>query len=419
MRGPHLVISCFAILGLILSGIAISPANATSNSTLAAILVSATKPSTTPPSDTLTVTFVSEGTNQLSPEGCLPGDIILLGTPGSFFDYLIPGRFQHTVIYCGQVKPGEQIWDRTNKRWMPVGTHYVIHSTKSSEQGNGLGYDTWEVAVNAHAGEAVVLRVFKPGGVPLTASERQAIVNFLKSQLAGGPDGYPVGPAYDWGWTSKQVLASEPNPVSGVSGYYCSEAAWAAYKYVLGIDLDSETSPFGLGVSPDDLLHSQYTSVIAGDVDGSRWSAASGLYKLTVYLKEIYYYDDYDPWPWGAGEEYVKAFIGDGFFPTEEGYPGSGKIGLCPEGWWSRDGPGLLSWNKYFYSIINYGRDAKIRIEAWEHDDIGGDDQYPPFQLYWSPSQWHQYIGKGWNVVNANFSDCRYTVYFRIDPISW
>ncbi|MEM2957968.1 MAG: hypothetical protein QW261_06755 [Candidatus Jordarchaeaceae archaeon] len=416
MRRVHLVVLGFAILGLMLGGIATSSAKTASNSALSAILASASKPSAT-----LTPAFASDGVNQVSPQGCLPGDIIILGTPDSFFDYLIPGQFQHTVIYCGQVQPGEQIWDRTHKQWMPVGTHYVIHSTKSSEQGNGLGYDTWEVAVNAHADEALVLRVLKPGGVPLTASERQAIVNFLKSQLTGGTDGYPVGPPYDWGWLYQQELASEPNPLSGVSGYYCSEAAWGAYKHVLGIDLDSETSPLDIGVSPDDLLHSQYTSVIAGEVGSATWSAANGVYKLTVFVDEIYYDDDYDPWPKGAGEEYIKSFSGDGIYPTEEGYPGSGKIGLCPEGWWSRDGAGPLDWNKYFYALISYDRDAKVRIEAWEDDDIDGDDQYPTWQWYWSPSQWHQYINKGWywSGYRVDLGDCRYTVYFRIDSVSW
>ncbi|MFW9932082.1 MAG: hypothetical protein ACFFDR_05435, partial [Candidatus Thorarchaeota archaeon] len=95
--------------------------------------------------------FASDGVNQVSYSGCLPGDIIILGTPGSFFDYLIPGDYSHTVIYCGLVQQGEQIWDRTNKVWMSVGTPYCIHSTKSDVQGNGLGYDTWYTAVNAHA----------------------------------------------------------------------------------------------------------------------------------------------------------------------------------------------------------------------------------------------------------------------------
>ncbi len=368
-----------------------------------------------------TAGFASDGVNQVSYLGCLPGDIIVLGTPGSFFDYLIPGTYQHTVIYCGLVQPGEQIWDRTNKVWMAVGTPYCIHSTKSDVQGNGLGYDTWATAVNAHAEDALVLRVLKANGAPLTASERASIVSFLKSQLTGGTDGYPVGPPYDWGWTSKQVYASESNPLSGVAGYYCSEAAWAAYYAVLGIDLDSDTSPLDLGVSPDDLLHSQYTSVIAGEVGAVTWSASAGLYRLTVFVDEVYYDDDYDPWPKGAGEEYLKSFSGDGIIPTEQGYPGSGKIGRTPDGYWSRDGAGPLDWNKYFYAIVNYGRDVKVRIEAWEDDDVDSDDQYPVWQWYWSPSSWRQYINAGWywSGSRIDLGDCRYTIYFRIDSVSW
>ncbi|MCF2137679.1 MAG: hypothetical protein K9W43_10660 [Candidatus Thorarchaeota archaeon] len=367
------------------------------------------------------VAFSSGGTNQVSNLGLLPGDIIILGTPGSLTDYLIPGDFSHSEMYCGLVKPGELIWDRTHKNYMPVNTPYVIHSTKSAEQGNGLGYDTWATAVNEHAENVLVLRVLKGNGVPLSSSEREAVVNFLKSQLSGGTDGYPVGPAYDWGWTSKQVYASETNPLSGVKGYYCSEAVWAAYYHVLGIDLDSDTSTLGLGVSPDDLWHSQYTSVIAGEVGTTTWSASAGLYKLTVFVDEIYYDNDYDPWPKGAGEEYIKSFSGDGVYPTAQGYPGNGKIGDSPDGYWHRSGSGALDWNKYFYTVINYNRYTKIRIEAWEQDSVDSDDQYPVWQWYWSPSTWHQYLNHGWywSGYRVDLGDCRYTVYFRIDSVAW
>lgn len=365
--------------------------------------------------------FASDGVNQVSYSGCLPGDIIILGTPGSFFDYLIPGDYSHTVIYCGLVQQGEQIWDRTNKVWMSVGTPYCIHSTKSDVQGNGLGYDTWYTAVNAHAEDALVLRVMKGNGVTLTSSERSAVITFLKSQLSGGTDGYPVGPAYDWGWTSKQIYATDSNPLSGVRGYYCSEAAWAAYYHILGIDLDAETSTLGLGVSPDDLWQSQYSSVIAGEVGSTTWSAGTGLYKLTIFVDEIYYDNDYDPWPKGAGEMYIKSISGDGIYPTKQGYPGNGKIGDTPDGYWSRNGAGALDWNKYFYTIINYNRDAKVRIEAWEVDDIDSDDQYPTFQWYWAPSSWHSYVGNGWywSGSRVDLGDCRYTIYFRIDTVVW
>ncbi|MEM2884667.1 MAG: hypothetical protein QXF24_01095, partial [Thermoproteota archaeon] len=128
-----------------------------------------------------------------------------------------------------------------------------------------------------------------------------------------------------------------------------------------------------------------------------------------------------DPFPRGAGEEYIKSFCGDGLYPTHEVYPGSGKTGLPPEGCWPLDDHGPLEWNKYFYALVNYGRDVKVRIEAWEHDAIDPDDQYPAFQLYWPPSEWHQYVDKGWfcGGLRYDLGDCGYTVYFMIEPVDW
>ncbi len=362
----------------------------------------------------------SSGTKEIDPEGLLPGDIILLGSIDSSIVNFFVGTYEHTAIYCGKVHPDEQIWDRTNKVWIEPGTDYVIHSTKSEKAGNGIGYDTFETVVS-QAKESIVLRVLKPDGIPLTAAEREAVVDFLKSQLSGGKDGYPVGPAYDWGWTCKQELATEKNPFSGIAGYYCSEAAWGAYKHVLGIDLDSETTPFNVAVSPDDLLHSQFTSVVACKSDMATFSAGEGIYKLTVFVDEICYDIDYDPWPRGAGEEYIKSFCGDFFYPTKEVYPGSGKIGLPPKGCWPCDGQGSLDWNKYFNTLINYARDVELRIEAWEYDDIDPDDQYPAWQLYLTTQEWHQYIDKGWfcGGFDCDLGDCSYTVYFRIESVAW
>lgn len=87
--------------------------------------------------------FAGDGVNSLSYVGLVPGDIILLGTDDTIFDYLIPGEFSHTEIFCGFVQSGEWIWDRDNHEWMAPGTPYVIHSTKSDNAGNGLGYSTW------------------------------------------------------------------------------------------------------------------------------------------------------------------------------------------------------------------------------------------------------------------------------------
>ena len=126
----------------------------------------------------------------MSYNGLVPGDIILLGTPGTMFDYLIPGEFSHTEIFCGLVQTGENIWDRDAHQWMATGTPYVIHATKSDNAGNGLGYSVWGVAVNDHADEAVALRV-----KGITNAQRQQAVDWMKSKLNGGSDGYPIGPA--------------------------------------------------------------------------------------------------------------------------------------------------------------------------------------------------------------------------------
>jgi len=372
----------------------------------------------------LGVAFASDGKNTVSTANLLPGDIIILGTDGTFFDYLIPGKYTHTELYCGTVKSGELIWDRDAHRWMPVGTHYVIHSTKSDNAGNGLGYSTWAEGVQNHADNILVLRVLKSNGATLSSSERTGVVNWAKSKLSGGTDGYPIGPAYDWGWLSQQIGVDSMWPAP--PGYYCSEIVWAAYKAYLGIDLDSNTSPFGIGVSPDDIWHSQYTSVIAYETGSSTFNAPSDIVKLSVFVDEIYYDNDYDPWPSGAGEMYIKSRSGVGqndndgnMLATEQYYPGNGKIGDSP-GHWSRDGSGALNWDRYFYSLVPVNRYMRIRVEAWEKDGWpNADDQYPTWQWYWSYSTWSQYQNMGWYTSGSriDLGDCRYTIKFRIDTV--
>jgi hypothetical protein len=105
--------------------------------------------------------FAGDGTNTVSTANLLPGDIIVLGTSGTFFDYLIPGTYSHSELYCGVVQSGESIWDRDHHVWMAVGTPYVIHSTKSDNAGNGVGYSTFADAVNAHADNILVLEFLK------------------------------------------------------------------------------------------------------------------------------------------------------------------------------------------------------------------------------------------------------------------
>jgi hypothetical protein len=358
--------------------------------------------------------FASDGVNYVSTNNLLPGDIIVLGTDGTFFDYLIPGKYSHSELYCGVVQSGESIWDRDAHVWMAVGTPYVIHSTKSDNAGNGVGYSTWTEAVNNHADNILVLRVLKADGSTLTASERAAVVNSAKSRLSGGVDGNPIGPAYDINWLAQQEWGDS---------YYCSELCWAAYKSVLGLDLDSNTSPFGIGVSPDDLWNSQFTSVVAYESGSTTVNAPDDIVRLTVFVDEIYYDNDYDPWPLGSGEEYIKSISGLGntdndgnLLATQQGAPGCGKIGSTPDGYVSRNGAGAVDWNRYFYSLVLIDQNLRIRIEAWEVDDSSGDDQYPTWQWLWGYSTWSAYKDNGWYTSGSrvDLGDCRYTIQFTI-----
>jgi uncharacterized protein YycO len=368
--------------------------------------------------------FAGDGTNNLSPNNLLPGDIIILGTADTFFDFLIPGKYSHTELYCGTVKSGEKIWDRDHHEWMATGTHYVIHSTKGDVSGDGLGYSTWEEGVNNHADFVMVLRVLKANGGTLSSSQRNGIVNWAKGKLTGGTDGYPIGPQYDWGWLSKQIGVDSMWPAP--NGYYCCELIWAAYYDYMGIDLDAETSPFDIAVTNDDLWHSQYTSVIAYEFGSTTFNAPSDICRLSVFVDEIYYDDDYDPWPSGSGEEYMISRSGLGnrdndntMLATEQQAPGNGKIGQAP-GHWSRSGKGALNWNKYFYSLVPNNRYLRLRIEAWEKDGWpNADDQYPVFQKYWSYSTWKNYRGDGWISLGyrVDKGDCRYTIQYKIDTV--
>jgi hypothetical protein len=380
--------------------------------------------------DIIASDFASDGHNTMSCANLRPGDIILLGSPDTIFDYLIPGVWSHTVIFMGTVAAGESVWDRTNHIWMAEGTPYCIHSTKSDVQGNGLGYDTFYNAVNAHAGNTVALRIVKAGGVLLTTTDEDNMKAWLKAQLEGGIDGYPVGPGYDFNWLAKQTTVdtgTEPwLPPFAPNGYYCSELAWAMAKTQFNLDLDGDFSPLDVGVSPEDLYWSQYTSVIAceqttdpnGNTIYQKYDASADLYKVTVFVDEIYYDDDYDPWPSGAGEEYFEFYIGDGYFPVMEQHPyGDGKKGNGVETWVSRDGSGAVNWDRYGYTLIASGAPLKIRICPGEVDDTSGDDWYPAWQWWWNVGGWSGYINGGWSWSGsrADLGDCRYTVYFRID----
>ncbi|MHA1196777.1 MAG: YiiX/YebB-like N1pC/P60 family cysteine hydrolase [Promethearchaeota archaeon] len=270
------------------------------------------------PTSGLKASFASSGTNTMSPNNLLPGDIILLGTDDTFFDYLIPGKWSHTVIFGG-IAGYHEIWATEEGTWVPAGEAWVVHSTKDSID-SGLRTSRFITVVNHHAGNVVAMRVLKPGGVLMTASERQAIVDFAVSKIG-------LDEGYDWNWLGKQVGIDTADPEIAPDGYYCSELAWAAYKSVLGIDLDGDFSPFNIGVSPEDLYWSQYAQVIAlemnsdpngNPVPGGAYAvdASNDLYKLTVFIDEVYYDDEHEGWLMGDGEMYLKLWIGEAYFPS-------------------------------------------------------------------------------------------------------
>ncbi|MBD3253537.1 MAG: hypothetical protein GF383_00510, partial [Candidatus Lokiarchaeota archaeon] len=262
--------------------------------------------------------FASSGTNDMSSNNLLPGDIILIGTDNSMFDYLIPGKWSHTVI-IGGVAGYHEVWATEEGTWVPQGETWVVHSTKDDD-GNGLRTSRYTTVVNDHAGNAVAIRILKPGGALLSASERQDVVDFATSKI-GTDEGY------DWNWLGKQVGVDTADPEIAPDGYYCSELAWAAYKSEIGIDLDGDFSPFNIGVSPEDLYWSPYAQVIAlemnsdpngNSVPGGAYAvdASDDLYKVTVFVDEVYYDDEHEGWLMGDGEMYLKLYIGEAYFPS-------------------------------------------------------------------------------------------------------
>ncbi|MHA1812806.1 MAG: YiiX/YebB-like N1pC/P60 family cysteine hydrolase [Candidatus Thorarchaeota archaeon] len=371
----------------------------------------------------------SSGTNDLDWHGLLPGDIILVSNPGSLTDGLIPGQFQHAALYCGLVKPFEKIWDCYGEKWMDAGTPYVIQATLK-----GFGYDTFEHAVNNAYEDVVVLRVLNKDGSALTSSQRASVITYLKSQLSGGPDGYPVGPDYDF----YVGVINKPGESSADHGFYCSEAVWAGYHHALGIDLDSNfvkeiTVPLWLrivlcaapgvsvspvmhyfGVAPDDLLHSQYTSVVAGEVGSERWNPSPSQYRVTTYVEKVYFNDDYDGGLAGPGEIYLITKTGDYDYPTEKAFPGSGKIGDAPDVVYVRDGPGYVTFSATSYALVGYNRDVVVNVQAWEHDTLS-NTAYPSMRMEFDTSVWHAYVGTGWHYFIRHTSDCTYYIKVRFD----
>jgi hypothetical protein len=373
----------------------------------------------------LIVAFASDGSNTMSPDNLLPGDIILLGTDDTIFDYLIPGKWSHTEI-VGGVAGYHEIWATEEGTWVPEGETWVVHSTKDDTD-SGLRTSRYNTVVNDHAGNVVAIRILKPGGVQMSSSERAAIVNFATSKIG-------LDEGYDWNWLGKQVDIDTADPEIAPDGYYCSELAWAAYQSVLGINLDGDFSPFNIGVSPEDIYWSQYAQVIAlemnSDPNGNsvpggayKIDASNDLYKLTVFVDEVYYDNDYDPWPKGDGEMYLKLWIGEGYFPScaAGGDKNDNHLDQIDDAGddTEKSGTGALDWNNYHYALVSFNSYMKIRIQAMEEDYPDGDDAYPAFQWWWDASTWHNYIDNGWywSGSRVDLGDCRYTIYFRIDTV--
>ena len=378
------------------------------------------------PTGGLRTAFASSGTNDMSPINLLPGDVILLGTDDTFFDYLIPGKWSHTVI-VGGIAGYHEIWATEEGTWVPQGETWVVHSTKDSID-SGLRTSRFINVVNDHAGNVVAMRILKPGGYLMSSSERQAIVNFATSKIG-------LDEGYDWNWLGKQIGIDTADPKIAPDGYYCSELAWAAYKSVLGIDLDGDFSPFNIGVSPEDLYWSQYAQVIAlemnsdpngNSVPGGAYAvdASSDLYKLTVYVDEVYYDDEHEGWFMGDGEMYLKLWIGEAYFPScaagGDLYDNHlDKIDDAGDDYESAGSREALDWNNYHFALLSYNSYCKVRVQASEYDSTSGDDDYPVFQWWWSPSSWHYYINKGWYWSGSRYDmgDCRYTIWFKIESV--
>jgi hypothetical protein len=375
-----------------------------------------------------------------------------MGGEKPFYDFIVPGDMSHSQLYCGKVQPGEQIWDRIHKCWMAEGTDYILEATKGDTPegslGNGLGYSTFDYGFNFRADDAMVLRVVDDDGTVLTEAELQSVVDWAKGRLTGGVDGYPIGPEYDQNWLGqKEVYGSK---------YHCSELIWAAYKGALGIELDADMSPFNINISPDDLILSEYTSVIACEIgdgsDGSvNWfNAAEDISKVYMELPWIYYYWDHDGFGAGRGEMYVHGYVGqywcfDGYGELwgnkQPGYIATGGAAdyyddLIPLGWmpeygffsqlytasigdyeyWERD---PVYYNDYpvlqITGLINNDCTLRLQATAGENDNILGIHPYGTWYDLQEPTEWNARIGQGEYDASWNEGDCYYHVHYEIE----
>lgn len=385
--------------------------------------------------------FASDGTNTMSSVNLLPGDILCTGSDDTIFDYLIPGKWTHTLIFGGVTTAAGQVWDTEHGCWLGAGVAWVIHSTSggsamasgrpSWDDDSGLRTSSFQCAINDHAGNVAALRVLKNGGVQMTATERNAIVSFCTSRLTQSN-------GYDFNWLAKQIEIDTGTapwlPPWAPDGYYCSELPWAAYMNNLGIDLDGDFSPLNVGVSPEDIYWSENAQVIAlemnsdpngGAVPGGAYKidASATTYKVSMRVYQIRYDSDKEGWPSGDGEMYLKCWIGEAYFPScaethQTGDTNWDKIDDASDDYKSGvDDGDTVTWNSYHYALVSYNSYCKIRLQTVEDDGIGADDYYPVFQWWWAPTTWHGYIDTGWhsNGGLVDYGDCRYYVLFNIE----
>jgi uncharacterized protein YycO len=168
----------------------------------------------------------------------LPGDLILLRTPGysTGFSAAWNLKYTHVGMYVGKIN----------------GVHYMIESALKGGQIKKEGvqltrFERW----SAESGEiyADVVRVSTDDAT------KQRAISWAIEQLKGGHKYDTISMVWPQIWGTKQLDISDfdPNVVkkSQYGDYYCSELIWAAYCRA-GVDL-STSCPGDTAIPPDAL----------------------------------------------------------------------------------------------------------------------------------------------------------------------
>jgi hypothetical protein len=167
----------------------------------------------------------------------------------------------------------------------------------------------------------------------------------------------------------------------------------------------------GIAWSEDiDGVDSYYSRVQSGGSWSKLWISARGFtadvskcVKANVWLSQVYYEDDSDPWPKGAGEMFMCLWAGPAGL---EQYQQTGQK--------SRDGSGTLTWSvTMFNSYMLKDATLSIRSEAWEADDWP-DTNDGLGTLAWSGLA-ANYVGAGtcgWGPYDSGVA--RHYLYFTV-----